>query len=738
MFGFGKCFFTEWRYIFIYACMVFLISPGTVMAQDDTGYEDELSFYELEEQLMVSVASFIKTDLLKQPATVTVVTADQLRLSGSRLLSEALMMYVPGIFVIEDQDDLITGFRGLGPDMNPKIMVLLNGTNMNIEWFWGAPPNLINTINFDWIERVEVIRGPGSVAYGQGALMGVINIVTRDGSYDQARATVRAGKDNDFRTSYEYGSTSEHADYYLYISKAEYDGQDMKAEGWGLRPYGGAAGGTIADQNPKIRNGENVTALATVTHKKSGIRLNAYYFDQTNDVYNFWVDRNVLQHRLMAVDIEHSYDITDRLKIVSSVSHMRDDYRVAINTTGMTTGGTREDRTGIKSRLHINEAFTEGNNLVFGADFRNIEGGKLNNHGDNYLLDILNSDTLDTYTQSNELRTYLNRSTTDVLGIFLEDFYDINDRYSLFGALRYDYHPNWGSHLSYRFGAIGTPAEGTDIRFTYQNGFRGAVGLTYSGGFKLNGFIDADNFDKIDAAGITGFSNLPEIEPEEIDSFELALNQRIGKSFNLNIVGFYNIINHVIDFAAILPKNWPNHTETFPNIGDVPPGEWGGFWHFKNNEGKIHLGGLEGALRFDSEKLMINLSHSFVSVISAEDDHESGSMYVTASERVKVFPEHVTRLNMIYRLFPETRVALNYLYYYDWISPLDREIESNHMLNLSVEHKFPFDLTLRATVKNLLNDDKMYPMNNVVGANIIDGTPAYEERTFWVELEYNF
>ncbi|MCP4112061.1 MAG: Plug domain-containing protein [Desulfobacteraceae bacterium] len=112
------------------------------MAQDDTGYEDELSFYELEEQLMVSVASFIKTDLLKQPATVTVVTADQLRLSGARLLSEALMMYVPGIFVIEDQDDLITGFRGLAPDSNPKLMLLLNGTNMNIEWFWERRPIL--------------------------------------------------------------------------------------------------------------------------------------------------------------------------------------------------------------------------------------------------------------------------------------------------------------------------------------------------------------------------------------------------------------------------------------------------------------------------------------------------------------------------------------------------------------------------------------------------------------------
>jgi len=697
---------------------------------------DLLKKMSIEELMNVKIASFVEGSIHRQPATVTIITNEQLQLSGARVLSEALMIYVPGIFVIEDQDDLITGFRGLAPDQNSKIMVLLNGTNMNIEWFWGAPPNILNSINFDWIERVEVIRGPGSVTYGQGALMGVVNIITRNGSSNLTSVRVRVGKDNDLQTSYEHGSQTEDVDFYLYASTADYNGQAMKAEGWGLRPYIGNADGNVSDQGLRVNKGKNSTALAIINHKKYGIQFNAFYADQSNDLYNFFFDRNHFKYRLMMAGVEHEYKISKKLKLVSSASYMRDDYSLALNSTGFTTGGAREDRIGLKTRLHINQLFSEDNNVVLGVDFRNHEDGRLNNRGDNFLVSEIDSFVLSTYDQSNKLRTYLNRSTTNVIGIFMEDMYNINTKYSVFTALRYDEHPNWGSHISGRFAVLGSPHAGTNLRFSYQNGFRGAVGITYSGGFRGDGFLDVSKFDKVESN--IGRPNVADIIPEEMHSFELEVDQKIGESFNINTVGFYNIINNVIDFTGILPDGWPNHTDALPNIGDVPVGDFGGFWHFKNNKGKVSMAGMESSLIYTSEKALVNISHSLVYVVSAEQDHKNGSMYVTPNEKVKAFPQNVTRFNVIYKGLSNTKVSLNYLYYYKWVSPLDRELESNHMANLSMIHSFSSGISVFGNVKNLLDDDKLYPMNNTLESALKDGTPTYEERTYWLGLKYDF
>ena len=61
---------------------------------------------------------------------------------------------------------MIAGFRGLTPDNNLKMMLLINGQYLNNEWFWGPPDAILNSINFEWIDHIEVIRGPGSVTLG--------------------------------------------------------------------------------------------------------------------------------------------------------------------------------------------------------------------------------------------------------------------------------------------------------------------------------------------------------------------------------------------------------------------------------------------------------------------------------------------------------------------------------------------------------------------------------------------
>ncbi len=720
------------RLLFLFI-LSFFIFPLTVRAEGSG-----LSFLSLEELLQIDIASYVEPHANKQPASITVISNNQLRRSGSRLLTHALTLYVPGYFFVDDQDDMIAGFRGLAPDNNAKVMVLVNGINMNIDWFWGANDALINAINFDWIDHVEVIRGPGSVTLGQGALLGAINIVTKGKAFTGNRISARTGKDGYYHTSYEYGHNSDDYNAYLYLSKTLYDGQDMAEDGWLLHAHSGIGGGTIADHSPKLNKAKSIMLLGAFTHHPTGIDANFLYADQTKDLYNFWFDRDRFQERLISIDVQHDKYFSENLSLATTVFYSQDDFSLFTNR-GQRTGGTRESRLGTKVVMNSSDFLFEGNKIAIGFDYRHIESGKNNYKGDNFITNTLDAFTVSTFAQSNELRTWVNKNTTDEWGIFGEDFYTFNEIFTAFAAFRYDENPGWGNHISSRLGMLITPNRQNNIRLSYQNGFRGTVGLNYSGGHKRDGFLDEGHFDMVSSAGF-GEENPKKVKPEEIDSYEIEWSYRYNKQIKTSSVLFYNVIKNVIDVGAFLPENWPNPIPPLPNIGDIPSGDgWGGFWYYKNNKGQVETGGFEASLMLEIENIKSTFSHSYVKIISADDDQKFGSMYVTDSGHAKAYPENVTRINTVYQFENQSTVALNYLYYYRWYSSRDNKSTGNHLVNVVFEHNFDNQILLSAHINNLLNEDELYPMNNNPGGDSTsDGTPSLESRTFWVEVDFSF
>lgn len=162
-------------------------------AYADTGSTlDQLLLLSMDDLLSLKVRISTNTDqtLSRAPSVVSVITADDIRATGATNLAEILQS-VPGIYV---RSNLFANrpqvtFRGAA---GTHTLLMLNGAPLrDLVWsagiFWkGLPTNMI--------ERVEIIRGPGSALFGSDASAGVVNVITRTaGRIEQSEAGIRAG-----------------------------------------------------------------------------------------------------------------------------------------------------------------------------------------------------------------------------------------------------------------------------------------------------------------------------------------------------------------------------------------------------------------------------------------------------------------------------------------------------------------------------------------------------------------
>lgn len=116
-------------------------------------------------------------------AAVSVIGRDEIRAFGWRTLAEALNS-LPGIHITYDRQYTYLGTRGFGlpGDFNTRVLVAINGNRINDTTYDSALFGREFPLDLDLVERIEFIPGPGGAVYGQNALFGVVNIVTRSGA----------------------------------------------------------------------------------------------------------------------------------------------------------------------------------------------------------------------------------------------------------------------------------------------------------------------------------------------------------------------------------------------------------------------------------------------------------------------------------------------------------------------------------------------------------------------------
>ncbi len=130
------------------------------------------------------------------PSSVTVISYRELRAMDYPTVAEALRG-VRGVYGWDDRSYVSLGVRSLGRlgSYGNRLLVLVDGHPSNDNWLGSSYVGYDARTDLADLERVELVRGPGSVLYGTNAFSGVVNLVTRRAAHTSAEAGVSTNLD---------------------------------------------------------------------------------------------------------------------------------------------------------------------------------------------------------------------------------------------------------------------------------------------------------------------------------------------------------------------------------------------------------------------------------------------------------------------------------------------------------------------------------------------------------------
>jgi iron complex outermembrane receptor protein len=462
-------------------------------------------------------ASKYEQKVTEAPSSVSIITSSEIRKHGYRTLADILRS-VTGFYITYDRNYSYIGVRGFGrpSDYNSRILLLIDGHRTNDNVYDSALIGTEGLLDVDLIDRVEVIRGPGSSLYGSNAFFGVVNIITRRGR--NLKGTEVSGEAASYTTSkgrLSYGNRFQNG-VEAFISGTGYD---SKGDNLYYPEYdspatnNGVADHTDYDRSQSLFTNEafgNFTLQGVYSSRTKGIPTGAFGTD-----FNNTANKTVDTRSYGDLKYEHSVgaktDLTARLyydyyKYWGDYAYYTDPAIGALNrdvTYGSWWGG----------ELKLNTRFGDMHRLIVGAEFQD----NLRQDQANYNVDPPAS-YLDDVQRSSLWASYLQDEITFSPAIMLN------------AGVRYDHYSTFGGTANPRLALIFSPAEKSTIKLLYGSAFR-APNV-----YELHYFYP-------------GFSlPNPNLNPEKIKTAEAVFEQYLGDHFRASLSGYHYTITDLINY----------------------------------------------------------------------------------------------------------------------------------------------------------------------------------------------
>ena len=484
-----------------------------------TNESSDLSNMSLEDLMQIKVpevetASKFEQKATEAPADATVITSDEIRKYGWRTLGD-LLESVPGFYISYDRDYQYVGVSGVNlGDANNRILLLVNGHRINNNLDDSAPVDTSFILDMDLIDRVEIIRGPGSVLYGNNAFFAVINVITRQGkdikgvegsgsygSYDEGSGRVTVG--SQFTNSLQFLLSGT-----IYNNNGVGDLHFPEYQAWN----NGIAHHMDGDNFQSFFGSVGYWDLTLEGGYINRQKINPTAVDDTS--FNNSLLQSIDDRSYVTLKFAHQFDggwnVLADVYYDQSGEELQEPFPANLSTIpyGGPATSVQEFRevgqwAGLEAQ--VNKKIFDKDTLTFGGEYRNDFEQNLSVYEDGSLAGA----PLETNRQN--------------YAIFGQADVAILDNLHANAGVRYDEYGNYTPDWSPRAALIYNPWQQSTFKFVYGTAFRDPNILELA--------LAGDNTD---------------VKPEKISSYEFIYEQGINRFLRSSVMAYYNRMDDLI------------------------------------------------------------------------------------------------------------------------------------------------------------------------------------------------
>jgi outer membrane receptor for ferrienterochelin and colicins len=499
-------------------------------AGDDTDDDDKALEALLKRE--VQGPSRYAQSLMEAPASVSVLERTEAAALGHQTVGDMLAR-LPGVYLSNSRSYSALGLRGFNRpgDYSARVLMAIDGQRINDAIYDQGLPQRELPVIAEWVKRVELVHGPGSSVYGSNALLGVVNVVTLDGS-DAPGLTVQSslGSERQRRFEAHYGAASgSERDLFVGLNLQHNAGENLYLPELGT-PDGWVRG----------LDGERQAALlAKLRHGGWRLSLNAVRRDKEAPTAPYGTLAGVAgtqySDSLALAELSHDNGWQDDVRRVVRLSlagyEFRGRYVFAQDPDLINRDVARAQWATLEGRLLWRGLLNH--QLMLGAELRSAPQGLQRNFDEQPYKLSLDS-----------------RVTQDSVAVYAQDQWRLSSTLHLTTGLRVDHVRGFKAAVSPRAVLAVRPDERESLKFMWAQSFR-----------------TPNLYERFyDDGGVSQISNTA-LKPERLDSAELSWERVLRNGLALGANAYHTRLRRLIELVPLTDA--PDAVVQYRNLGRV-------------------------------------------------------------------------------------------------------------------------------------------------------------------------
>lgn len=492
--------------------IVFLFSGFASPAFGREPVTEELGFIEIED---VFAAAKHLQSIREAPASITIVTDEDIRHYGHRHLTDVINS-VRGFYTYSDRNYDYIGMRGFARlgDYGNRVLQLIDGHTNNDNIYGSFFLGHDFGVDMDLIKKIEFIRGPGSALYGSNALLGTVNVITKEGRDVGGLSTKVEGGSRNSRSAVltfgnEYGNgldllvsagflNSQGADLYY----PEFNAPPL-SDGWARDADGERARKFLLKATFR-----EISFLANLAWREKSVSTASF-----GTLFNDNRNRTVDERAFAELKWDHPMDADKRLKARFYYDRYRFDGYYPYDYPPVTLNRDEVSGQWIGAEATYDQKGPSHHFLVGGEIAHHLEA-RQHNYDESPRFDYLDDN-----------HSFTNSS------LYVQDEWDITSWLRFTGGVRYDRYSTFGDHISPKAGFILGPTRSSTLKLLYGQAFRAPN--VYEFFYKTT-------------TGTSLYRDSPDLRPETIETYELVLEQELTPAARFTAAAFHDEIKDLI------------------------------------------------------------------------------------------------------------------------------------------------------------------------------------------------